>query len=207
MIISNPKLVKYVLVTNAKNYTRGTTEQPLETVLWIFGKSNLLSICGKKHKNHKSIINKAIKNESLKKLTGTFVDCANRLTDHWKKLIAAENESHITVDIRKYMNNVSLDIIGLLLFGIDYDCITNKCRFAEEIQKLIIGQRMLQSFLARCFAVFVNPSLSKIFNTQKLLPGACGTRNYIKKFVSDKSEMMRNSERCISDYLIERKCG
>lgn len=199
--VSDPKLVNYVLVTNAKNYTRGSVGL-VSSVFWILGKSSLLTMCGKNHKKHKSIINRAIKNEGATKITDITVECANRLIIHWNKLMLDEKRADINIDIHKYMNNISVNIIGLFVLGIDFDCIRNKCYIAKEILKLTEVQRWTTlSIIVPLFSM-INPYLSRIFNTQRFVSGAYGMRKYLKNFINTKSKMVTNNSVCIADFLI-----
>lgn len=199
--------MKYVLVTNAKNYTRGNAGGLIVTVFCIVGKSSLLSMSGKDHKKHRSLINRAIKNDQLIQITDITVECANRLIDHWKALMFNEKRCDITVDIHKCMKNISVNITGLFVLGIDFDFITNECNIVKkQIDKLIDMQRWIFSIAAPLFGM-INPYLSRIFNTQRLIGGAYGIRKYLKSYINSKSKMVTNNSTCIADFLIGCKFG
>lgn len=202
--MSDPKVVKYVLNTNAKNYTREIPGS-ISTLYWVLGQSSLLAMTGKKHKKHKSVINKAFKNEQLIKINNITIDCGNRLIEHWKKLTTTENGSYVIVDINQYMKNISLDIIGLLVLGIDFDCVAkDKCNLAKEMQKVISMQCWIHSIVA-CLMSILNPRLSRIFNTQRLVSGACEMRKYLKKFVNDNFNSTMQLRPGILDFLVGHK--
>lgn len=192
-----------MFVTNGKNYTRGYGGL-VSTVFWVFGKSSLLTMFGKNHKKHKTIINRIIKNEQLINITDITAECTSRLIQHWKKLMLDEHVSNVTVDIYEHMKSVTLNITGLLVLGKNFDCITNKCYIVKEIENLLGMQRWTVSMAANVFEI-INPHLSRIFNTQRLFSGAYGVRKYLKNFIKAKTDnnTAANNFTCISDFLID----
>lgn len=178
--------MKYVLSTNSKNYVRGPLGTA-EAFEWIVGKSSMLLLDGEIHKKHRTIISPAFRQGHLKKLIPIMLDCSQRLSNHWNHLITSDNESHITVDLKKYMSNITLNIIGLAGFGFDFDCIGKKSEFADGIQNVVNSQQLLDNIVVQYVTAYL-PFLLTLFHKRisRIVKGIQITRKALKHMVRTK---------------------
>ncbi|KAJ7596058.1 cytochrome P450 [Mycena floridula] len=113
----DPKALIHIL-TNAAMYTKS----PREVAQWklLLG-GGLLAAQGDQHKNQRRILNPAFGLAQIRELTSIFYDKSLKLRDVWLSEIAKSEEKNAIVDVHPGLNGVTLDIIGLAGFNVEFD--------------------------------------------------------------------------------------
>lgn len=201
--VTDPSTVRHVLLSNAKNYVRGQFG-PIEAFQSVVGKTSLLLLNGDMHKNHRSIISPAFRQGNLKKLLPLMFQCSNRLVDHWNEEL--KDKSTMLVDIKKFMSNVTLNIIGLAAFGFDFECIGKKSALADGVQSIVEAQDILNQAVLQMFTTIFPSGTRLLKNSAKqYLKGIETTRQFLKHMVNEKIitiEEWKNSETSFLELVL-----
>ena len=125
VMVCDADALKRVMVTGVTNYIRPSYVQLLLGDL--LGNGLLLSE-GERHDRQRKIVSEAFHFENLSKLSSQFSSQAEKLINVWLKKISALPEgSALEVDMIKATHALTLDIIGIIGFGYDF----NACNDAQ----------------------------------------------------------------------------
>src|SRR5262245_4887736 len=109
VLVSDPHLIKDVLVTHSRNFRKG---RGLERSKRLLGEG-LLTSEGDTHAQHRRLMTPAFHSERIAQYGRTMVEYAGRVCGGW-----ADGS---TLDIAKEMNRLTLSIGGRTLFGLDVE--------------------------------------------------------------------------------------
>ncbi len=107
--VNDPRLIKDVLVTNQRNFTKS---RGLERAKKLLGEG-LLTAEGPAHLRQRRLIQPAFHRERIAGYGSVMVEHAARLRDEWR--------DGATVDVSKEMMRVTLSIVGKTLFDTDVE--------------------------------------------------------------------------------------
>ena len=117
VLVTEPKLVKRVLSTNARNYTKpGFIQQRLSRILG----TGLLTTEGAEHTRHRTGISPAFHWTKLQAFVPEFSRCAMKLADLWDRAVETGNGQLHIDNIHEPLSQLTLDILGLTAFGYDF---------------------------------------------------------------------------------------
>jgi cytochrome P450 len=117
VMITDPDALKRVLVTNVANYPKpDTLRKSLATLLG----DGLLTAEGESHKRQRRILSHAFHFDTLTNIADTFVAQTCKLVDIWLEKVKQSPDGSIEVDMKRAMNSLTVDIIGLAGFGFDF---------------------------------------------------------------------------------------
>jgi cytochrome P450 len=119
VMVSDADALKRVMVTGVSNYIRPAYVQMLLGDLLGHG---LLLSEGEQHDRQRKIVSEAFHFENLKNLSFEFSRQAEKLVDVWmRKLSDMPAGSALEIDAIQATHALTLDIIGLIGFGYDFD--------------------------------------------------------------------------------------
>lgn len=131
--ISDHHWIRYILVSNAKNFNRGgkTHWKQLSGLRLMVGEASLVMVSGIIHRRLRKLANPAFRQTLLTEFVGTFRDVSERLFDRWDRLLSAKQSGQdAIIYVREDFSKLTLDIIGLTAFGHDFNSLT--CDTAES---------------------------------------------------------------------------
>jgi cytochrome P450 len=108
-LVSDPAIIKDVLVTNARNFTKS---RGLERTKRLLG-NGLLTSEGAFHLRQRRLIQPAFHRDRIAGYAGTMVEYAARMRREWR--------DGATLDIAREMNRLTLAIVGKTLFDADVE--------------------------------------------------------------------------------------
>ncbi|KAJ7599397.1 cytochrome P450 [Mycena floridula] len=116
LVTVDPKALAHIL-TNATMYPKS----PAEVDNWIklLG-GGLLAAQGDQHKHQRRILNPAFGPAQIRELTSIFFEKSLQLRDVWLSEIAKSNGKSAIIDVHPGLNCVTLDIIGLAGFNVEF---------------------------------------------------------------------------------------
>jgi cytochrome P450 len=123
--VSDPELVKEVLVTNSAKFHKGGGVERLRPIL---GKG-LLTSEGQVHHRQRQIIQPVFHHKSLKSYAEIMTRHASRLTGNWS--------DRLEIDLTAQMARLTLMIVGEALFGVNVEAETRK---VGELMTALIGR-------------------------------------------------------------------
>ena len=106
--LSDPELIRYVLQTNQKSYTKHSVYDILKIVLG----RGLVTSEGPLWKRQRKMIQPSFHKKAINGFFDTMVDCSNEMISEWKTKIKTND----TLDFSEEMSSVTLHIIGLTMF-------------------------------------------------------------------------------------------
>jgi len=116
VLVSDPELIRHVLVTNKDNYNKQNTGT---NILRLIIGDGLVTLDFNEHKKHRKLINPIFSTSNLNQLVSVFADKTANLLNKWD----AENPTRL--DVSGELNRLTLDIIGTTAFHYEFNAITN----------------------------------------------------------------------------------
>jgi len=117
VVICDPKAMAHFYGGDTWNYV-----QPAMVRIFLenlIGKGLLIAE-GESHKRQRKALTPAFSIAQIRELTTIFYDAAYKLKSYWDSKIDNDSSGSIIVDVQAWMNNVSLDSIGIAGFGHDF---------------------------------------------------------------------------------------
>ncbi|KAF9457218.1 cytochrome P450 [Collybia nuda] len=152
VVICDPK-------ANAHFYSKETfiyVQSKLTKVLIknILGRG-LIWADGESHRRQRKALSPAFSNVAIRRLTSVFYDSAYKMKDNWDTILDS-NSGDAVIDVQKWMNNISLDSIGIAGFGHDFGALHGKHPPIVEVFENFGSSD--QSFIS-AFVVLMRPVL------------------------------------------------
>eukprot|EP00027_Filamoeba_sp_ATCC50430_P009685 CAMPEP_0168557276 /NCGR_PEP_ID=MMETSP0413-20121227/9339_1 /TAXON_ID=136452 /ORGANISM="Filamoeba nolandi, Strain NC-AS-23-1" /LENGTH=493 /DNA_ID=CAMNT_0008588297 /DNA_START=29 /DNA_END=1510 /DNA_ORIENTATION=- len=140
VMVIGPNEVKHVLVTKVSNYD----SKPFGGTFFFdrFFKEGLLMLEGDLHRRHRKMIQPAFNYSSLKEMLPIFASKATA----WVKLHQGKLQRDASKNVLEFdteMSNLTLDVIGLAGFGVDFDAISDEQGFMAGLYKTLMGEMTL----------------------------------------------------------------
>lgn len=110
-LVSEPALIKHVLVDNMRSYVKGVSYESLRFVLG----NGLLTAEGDLWRRQRRLMNGAFSRQALMDKVPTLVGCAASVCDRWE----ARAESGEPFDLVPEMMRLAFDVVGQTIFGTD----------------------------------------------------------------------------------------
>ena len=117
VMIIEPEALKRVLVSNVSNYPK---PESLRKSLAVLLGDGLLTAEGESHKRQRRILSHAFHFDTLNNLADIFVSQSVKLADTWLEKLKHSDCESIEVDMKRAMNSLTVDIIGIAGFGFDF---------------------------------------------------------------------------------------
>ncbi|KAK2169103.1 hypothetical protein LSH36_12g13076 [Paralvinella palmiformis] len=138
LMVADPDIMKHILVTNCKNYIKPPSR--LRLMRMIFGNGLVMSE-GSIHASHKRFLSPSFNNNSIKKMISVFVKRSKKLVDEWTKQIEKDSsEQYAEIDAQATLSNTTLDIIGEIAFGYDFNSLENPdLEVTQAFQRILTG--------------------------------------------------------------------
>ena len=111
VLLSHPDHVRHVLQAHADNYPKAFTYEPLRRVLG----DGLLTSEGDRWLQHRRMAQPFFRTSAVRELVGDFHGACDRLTTRWDDLAQRD----VVIDVGAEMRQLTLDIVGRSLFGVD----------------------------------------------------------------------------------------
>ncbi|GAA5844473.1 hypothetical protein JCM9279_006317 [Rhodotorula babjevae] len=168
LLIFDPAALNHVLVTHAYEYPR--PEEARSALAMILGKG-VLFVDGDDHRRHRRVMNPAFAPAHMRNLVPVFFKHANHLRDILAELVRTsaadrsawkdeaqraayeearkEGDEETVQDVMKWMNRVTLDIIGEAGFGYEFNSLS--------LQHNAFGRVFSSMFSPRASAVKPGP--------------------------------------------------
>jgi len=112
VFVYHPDYINQVLKTNAKNYRKGKTFEPLKVILG----NGLVNSEGEVWKNSRRIVGNEFNTKAITRFSHLMIDETKNMIHSWREVIK-ENSQPIEIDINKEMMTLTYKIIGESLFG------------------------------------------------------------------------------------------
>ena len=117
VLITDPDALKRVLVTHVANYPK---PESLRKSLTILLGNGVLTAEGETHKRQRRILSHAFHFDTLTNIADIFVAQSKKLADIWLAKLKECPNGSIEVDMKRSMNSLTVDIIGIAGFGFDF---------------------------------------------------------------------------------------
>lgn len=109
VILSHPDAVERVLRGNNKNYPKGNVYDGARLLLG----NGLVTSEGDQWQQNRTLCQPAFNNEHIEQYLKAMSDCTDSLIKKWNKKIGK------SIDLQQNMNELTLEIVGMTLFGQD----------------------------------------------------------------------------------------
>ncbi|GAA5823734.1 hypothetical protein JCM3770_002596 [Rhodotorula araucariae] len=166
LLLFDPAALNHVLVSHAYDYPR--PEEARSALAMILGKG-VLFVSGDDHRRHRRIMNPAFAPAHMRNLTPVFFNYANQLRDILTELVQTgapdksawrdeaqraeyerdKTDGETVQDVMKWMNRVTLDIIGEAGFGYFFNSLS--------LQNNAFGRVFCSMFSPRASAIKPGP--------------------------------------------------
>ncbi|KAJ7506043.1 cytochrome P450 [Mycena galericulata] len=124
LVLTDPKAFQHFFSRETFGYIQ--TQGSKRFLERIIGRG-LLWAEGDSHKRQRRALNPAFSNASIKNLTPIFFDSAYKAKAAWDALIDSSSPSEgAIIEVQQWMNNISLDTIGLAGFSHDFGTLSGK---------------------------------------------------------------------------------
>lgn len=148
VLLTDPELIKYVVVTNAKNYRRS---EFVRQVLPSIG-NGLFSSNGKDHAFQRKLITPAFHFSNLVGMVEHFEDVAHNLVQLWTEQVNSSKEGVSEASISVDLTHLTLDIIGRCAFGYNFDTVLSgesevSNAFSDVILEINFARLMRQKLI------------------------------------------------------------
>ncbi len=111
-MIVHPEAIRHVLVTNAKNYVKGTAYDSVRRVIG----NGVLALEGAAWKRRRALLQPAFHRGAIAKLTAIMVDSGRQFYDALQK---RHGDAAFVVDAHREMVSLTLEVVVAALFGRD----------------------------------------------------------------------------------------
>ncbi|XP_041370071.1 cytochrome P450 4d1-like [Gigantopelta aegis] len=118
LLVADPDIIKYINVTNSKNYVRQTTLNLLDGMANDF----VLNLNGSAHHALRKLLNPAFKLKVVEDFVPTYVELSEKLVSLWNQKIMKLGEPTV-VEAQTCLAGLTLDIICKCGFGYDMKAI------------------------------------------------------------------------------------
>lgn len=148
VFLADPDLIKYVTVTNAKNYLR--TPQ-IRKILPSIG-NGLFSSNGRDHALQRKMINPAFHYKNLTGMVDDFQELACNLVTLWTEKVTDLSKGFSEISIHTDLTHLTFDIIGRCAFGYNFNTVLSgeseiSRAFSAVIKGLSFGRQMRKSLI------------------------------------------------------------
>lgn len=109
VVLSHPDAVERVLRGNSQNYPKGNVYDGARLLLG----NGLVTSDGEQWQKNRKLCQPAFNNEHIERYLKAMSVCTDSLIKKWQKNIGQ------TIDLQKNMNELTLEIVGMTLFGQD----------------------------------------------------------------------------------------
>jgi len=116
VIVSDPELVKHILVTNSKAYSKGILTEILSFVMG----NGLIPANGEIWRRRRKSLVPALHKKYIEAMISLFGDCSYRATTTVETAIAAGEP----VEMEEMFSKMALDVIGKAVFNYDFDSLS-----------------------------------------------------------------------------------
>jgi len=148
VFLTDPDLVKYVAVTNSKNYAR--TEFVRKFIPSIG--NGVFSSNGKDHARQRKMVIPAFNYSNLTGMVDDFKDVSSNLVMLWTDQLTNSTEGILEVPVSTDLAHLTLDIIGRCAFGYDFNTVLSgetetSSAFSAVIKGVDFGRVMRKKFI------------------------------------------------------------
>ncbi|RIB26170.1 cytochrome P450 [Gigaspora rosea] len=143
ILISDPKLIKQVLINNTYDYQRLIF---LEILLRRLVGESIIFAEGDSHKRQRKMMNPSFAFANVKEMFPVFIQAGHKLKDIWMKQIGNKEEERIT--ITTLISKVTLDVIGLVGFNYEFNSTTSESKLNQAYSSIINAKPPPILFLA-----------------------------------------------------------
>lgn len=160
LMVADPDIMKHILVTNCKNYVKPPSR--LRLMKMIFGNGLVMSE-GSTHASHKRFLSPSFNNSSIKKVVSVFMQRSKKLIDHWTKQIEkVSTEEFVEISVQASIGNTTLDIIGEIAFGYDFNSLANPdLRVTQAFQRILTGIGLSWRYALPFYSMLPFPDVKK----------------------------------------------
>jgi len=158
----DPKAVASFLAQETTTYVRSPVSK--RAVERLMGRS-LVWADGEDHKRQRKYLNPAFSNPAIRKMTPVFFDSAYKAKAGWEALIDSTKSGEAVIDVQSWMNNISIDTIGIAGFSHDFKALSGA---NPEVQ------RAFETFTESKISIvdIANLLISPVFPLIDLIPTA-----------------------------------
>ncbi|EKX45313.1 hypothetical protein GUITHDRAFT_152793, partial [Guillardia theta CCMP2712] len=198
VLITDPEDMKYVLVTNPRQFPKPTREITL--VRRVAGEG-LLVIEGDDHARQRRIISEAFHFEAITKIYPVFVSVTEKLVKKWENLCASQPQGQpLVLDIKKEVSHLTLDVIGLSAFGFDFQSVEGgKSVVRDAFQDIMpMGGLSLRTIILRMFPILEYLPLPIIIQANKATETLRGT---VRRVVQERHSQIKAGVAVDDDLL------
>ncbi|KAI0730033.1 cytochrome P450 [Fomitopsis betulina] len=141
VVLCDPKAIQHFYSRETTGYVHTTM---MNRAIAILIGRGVLWAEGDAHKRQRKALSPAFSNAAIRRMTSVFYDSAYKLKLAWDNILDTESSDAAVIDVERWMNNVSLDTIGIAGFSHDFGTLVGR-----------------QSAVASTFAAFADtkPSL------------------------------------------------
>ncbi|CCL99011.1 uncharacterized protein FIBRA_01019 [Fibroporia radiculosa] len=123
VVLCDPKAILHFYSHETFGYMQ--TELTKRSIENIVGKG-ILWAEGESHKRQRKALSPAFSNAAIRRLTPVFYDSAYKTKAAWDTLIQSGSEDWAIIEVQNWMNNVSLDSVGIAGFSYDFGTLHGK---------------------------------------------------------------------------------
>ncbi|GBB83832.1 hypothetical protein RclHR1_01050006 [Rhizophagus clarus] len=143
LLVTDPTIIQDITLSNTYDYLK-----PLNIVgdaITFIGRGLLFSE-GDNHKRQKKMMNPAFTYANIKRMVPTFTKVSFTLKDLIEDKI---NSGESNIGLVPYISKVTLDIIGLVGFNYEFNCLTSQNELADAYSTLMSSPSILGLLIGR----------------------------------------------------------
>lgn len=155
VLVTDPNAVHDILATNPYSYVK---PPPITKIIRSLVGDGLIVAEGDAHKTQKKAMQLAFKARQIKDLYPVFERKAKELVDKVAEKMSSSNDGSAAVNMGSYLHHVTLDIIGIAGFGLDFQCLQDPGnKLATDYARGFTPSKSAQKY--RMLALFMPPWL------------------------------------------------
>ncbi|KAK7474093.1 hypothetical protein BaRGS_00034699 [Batillaria attramentaria] len=156
LLTADPAVIKYITVTNSKNYRHSNTAGMIAKLVPDF----LLIINGSAHHSLKRLLNPSFNSHSVNGFIPVFDETTKKVVARWSAAIKNNGGQEATVPAQEVMQHITLDAICECGFGYHLHCVEDPA--SAGVQSL---QHILKGFTVRLIQMI--PLISRLPSKEK----------------------------------------
>lgn len=160
VVVSDPVILKHILQSSQKNYTKGILTEVLEPIM---GKG-LIPADPETWKSRRRAIVPGFHKQWLQETTEIMVNCAESLCSDLQRSISQSSNECAQVNMEEKFTSVSLDIIGKAIFDYDF----GSCSHESPVVRAVFSVLREAERRAQSVIPYWNlPGATSVFRDQK----------------------------------------
>lgn len=159
---------------------------------------------GDLHRKHKNLCSPAFRPSNIRRLFPLVHNCCAHLVDYWKRRCDQSVEGVLVrEDIRSHISRVTLSVIGLMAFGLDFDCIGDRrSQLSDHFEKIMAVTVVWRPWYVLPFsAYFPHPMMRNFWVGLKGLETSLA--NIVSWHGEQKSPLKAGRHGCLLEMILE----